>query len=204
MENEAKPDALIVAAGTSSRCSGYKPLYKWRDKYLIEHIIENAIQVCGRVVIVTGYNAELLESTLTSVLPFTVLGKIDFVHNRNYRRGMFSSLQAGCSILQGKSWALYQFTDQPSLPLSFYDEFISQITSDMDWVQPIMNEKKGHPLLLSPTMQGLIKKAKTDMSLKELGHLPGIRKKYWECRYPEIHLDIDTDEEWESFIRQNN
>jgi molybdenum cofactor cytidylyltransferase len=202
MENTFSVDALIVAAGNSSRCSGYKPLYRWRDKYLITHIIEKSAEFCEQVIVITGHNAELLESSVTASCPFDVLSKVTFVHNRNYRQGMFSSLQAGCAALSGTSWAFYQFTDQPALPLAFFGEFMAQISDGVDWIQPVFDGKKGHPLLLSPKMQRLIIKARHHETLKEIGHNPAIIKKYWECQYPEIHIDIDTDEAWNEFLKQ--
>jgi molybdenum cofactor cytidylyltransferase len=202
MSENSSIDALIVAAGNSSRCTGYKPLFQWHNKFLISHIIEKSAAVCEQVVVVTGHNAELLESSVIGSVPFTIIPRVTFVHNKNYHRGMFSSLQAGCEALSGASWALYQFTDQPGLPVSFLEEFMGQISTDVDWIQPVFDGKKGHPLLLSPKMQRMICRAKPNSTLKELGHDPGVVKKLWDCTYPEIHVDIDTDEAWEAFLRQ--
>ena len=196
-------NALIVAAGASSRCKGYKPLYRWKNKSLIEHIVRKLANVAEQLIVVTGHNAELLESTLTAACSYDVLSKITFVHNAAHRKGMFSSLQAGCSALTGDSWVLYHFVDQPALPEQFFTEFIEQIDESSDWIQPVFSGKKGHPILLSPKTQKYIGYASHLSTLKDVGENRQIVKKLWDCPYPEILQDIDTDEDWAEFLHFN-
>lgn len=116
---------------------------------------------------------------------------------------MFSSLQAGCAALTGDSWVLYHFVDQPALPAQFFTEFVAQIDIGSDWIQPAYKGKKGHPLLLSPKTQQYIGYASHLSTLKDIGENRQINKKLWDCPYPEITQDIDTDADWERFLNLN-
>ena len=109
---------------------------------------------------------------------------------------MFLSLQTGLKKISNCDWLLYQFVDQPHIPEIFYKEIIKQIDNNIDWIQPAYNQKKGHPILLRKSLFSVILDSKIK-SLKEISQSSIIKKKIWNCTYPQVVEDIDTREDYQ-------
>ncbi len=189
------PDALVLAAGFSSRMGAFKPLLLYDDKTFIGQIIEKLQYTVRSITVVTGYNAAAVQSVVedyatTSIIPLYT------VYNENYREGMLHSLKTGIRHLKSDAdWILYHFIDQPHLPDTFYGEFIAQIDNSFNWIQPSFNERGGHPLLLKNTLCDGILRLEEGQTLKNMSHATGTKKRYWECPYPEILNDFDRPED---------
>ena len=112
---------------------------------------------------------------------------------------MFSSLQVGLKQMSTCDWLLYHFVDQPHLPQNFYTGLINQIEKYYHWIQPEYNTKKGHPILLHNSMFPKILDS-TSTSLKEISQSSEIKKKIWNCSYPQVVEDIDTNEDYQKLI----
>ncbi len=84
--------AVILAAGYSSRMNGFKATLDILGKNPVERLIEET-EAAGieRIILVTGYKRELLE-------PF-VKGKVEEVYNKDYEKGMNSSVKAAINKL---------------------------------------------------------------------------------------------------------
>ncbi len=188
---------LVITAGLSSRMGKFKPLLQYKDKSFIQNIITKLDSVCDKIVVVTGHNLELIETELNLIQN---RNKIKTVFNRNYKDGMFTSLQKGLDNISNNSWVLYHFIDQPTLPNSFYKDFIEQIDKTFDWIQPKYKGRNGHPILLNRKAINLIKQAMKLSNLNDLTHKSDIKKKYWDCNYSEIHDDVDTIELYNNLL----
>jgi CTP:molybdopterin cytidylyltransferase MocA len=105
---------------------------------------------------------------------------------------MFSSLKNGIGGCNDEDWILYHFVDQPNLPDKFYTELISQIDRSFDWIQPVIYDKKGHPILFNYKVIQKIINGDSNSNLRLISQDTSIKKKYWECGYKEIFTDIDT------------
>lgn len=182
---------IVLSAGLSGRMNDFKPLLKLKDgKTFIQSIVEKLSQVCDDVIVVTGYRSE-------DIIKHVQSNNVKFVLNRNFEQGMFTSLQA--SLRKTKSqWYLYHFVDQPSLPMTFYNEFVNQIEKDINWVQPVIGERKGHPILFDKTVKEIIIKSDKQNSLRDVMRDESINKKFWVCNYEMILQDIDTENEYNS------
>lgn len=195
--NNSIVTGLVITAGLSSRMGKFKPLLQYEGKSFLHNIVSKLNSVCHEIVVVTGYNRELIETEL-SVLQNK--SKIKTLFNENYKDGMFTSLQKGLENIGSKDWVLYHFIDQPTLPNIFYYDFISQIDNKFDWIQPRYKGKNGHPILLNQKTISQIVEAPQPSNLKEISHNSNIIKKYWDCNYPEIHDDIDTIERYNNLL----
>jgi molybdenum cofactor cytidylyltransferase len=109
---------------------------------------------------------------------------------------MFSSLQVGLREISDCDWLLYHFVDQPHLPQGFYSKFIDQIEKAYNWIQPQDKDQKGHPILIHKSLFPDILDSNST-SLKEISHLHEIKKKIWNCKYPQVVEDIDTKEDYQ-------
>ncbi len=180
---------LVISAGLSGRMGKFKPLLSYKGKSFIRNIVLKLDSVCDKIIIVTGYNASLIEENINE-LKFKA--GIEFVNNENYAKGMFTSLQTGLTKAIKSDWIIYHFADQPGLPEVFYKEFIKQIDDEHNWIQPEIKSRKGHPILIHKSLFDLINNASDQSSLRDVSKNPVVKKKYWECDYSEIFQDIDT------------
>lgn len=84
---------VILAAGTSSRTSGNKMLYKLKGKSttMIETVVNTLLNVdIGPVIVVTGHDDNLIKKALVKYA-----SQIIFIHNDNYNIGMSESVKIG-------------------------------------------------------------------------------------------------------------
>jgi molybdenum cofactor cytidylyltransferase len=185
---------LILSAGLSGRMKMFKPLANYKGKTFIHNIILMLNPVCEKIFVVTGFNSEKLKEEVTKTFSKNeeLLSKLNFVHNENYEQGMFTSLQKGINAASDCDWILYHFVDQPGMPDNFYREFVKQIDSEHNWIQPSYNNRHGHPILLGKDLFELIIKSSPDASLRDINKNPLVKRKFWECDYKEIFQDIDT------------
>ena len=194
-------NSLLIAAGLSSRMGKFKPLLIYKNEPVIISIIKKLVSFSGYVFIVTGFKEKELIEIIVNHFPESELkNKIVFVFNQNFEKGMFTSLQKGLSEVKVCDWLLYHFVDQPQIPQSFYNDFISQTDDKFDWIQPSYNNKKGHPVLIRKSLFKYIINAEEDSSLKEITNSVKINKKIWDCNYKEILSDIDTPEDYNAII----
>jgi len=183
-------DGIIITAGLSSRMGKFKPLLKYNGLTFLENIISKLDLICSKIIVVTGHNSDKIIENI-SLLSNDIKSKIKIVNNKNYEKGMFTSLQKGLENCNS-NWVLYHFVDQPNLPEQFYKQFIDKIGNNYNWIQPINNERKGHPILFNKQVQKLIIESNENSNLREISKNVKLKKKYWECDFEEIFTDIDT------------
>ena len=147
-------NGIILSAGYSSRMDEFKPLALYKEKSFVENIIIKLKEVCEKIIIVTGYKKDLLKEKILKNKKVT--DKIVFVHNKNFDVGMFGSIQAGILKCANCDWALLHQVDQPGLPQKFYGDFVNEIDTKHNWIQPKYNNKYGHPILVNKSLFSLI------------------------------------------------
>jgi molybdenum cofactor cytidylyltransferase len=193
-------NGLILAAGLSGRMKSFKPLADYKGKSFIISIISKLNVICDKIFVVTGYKNDELKKSVINDLRKThqtgLLKKIKFVYNESFQKGMFNSLQKGISAANNCDWVIYHFVDQPGLQNAFYKDFVNQIDSNYNWIQPSYKNKNSHPILIKNNLSDLIINASEDSNLKEISKSPEVKKKYWNCDYEEIFQDIDTEEDY--------
>ncbi len=93
--------ALIVAAGKSSRMGDFKPMLQLGSISIAQRVINNFRQAgISKVVVVTGYHADVLECHLAS-------NNVVFLRNENYANThMFDSVRIGLESVKTK-WIRY-------------------------------------------------------------------------------------------------
>ncbi|MCL4550316.1 MAG: NTP transferase domain-containing protein [Bacteroidetes bacterium] len=197
--NSGKLNGLLISAGLSGRMGEFKPLMQFNHEPFVTGIVRKLLEVCDRVVVVTGYESEKVESVCRA----NFAERITFVYNPYYEKEMFTSLKAGIEHLKDSEWVLYHFVDQPFFSNDFYRKIISQISSECDWIQPVHNGKEGHPVMFNKKVIDLISKSSLDSHLRMIRDLPDVRKNYWNCGYREVLIDFDTPEDLKNFYEKN-
>jgi molybdenum cofactor cytidylyltransferase len=138
-------DGIVLAAGFSSRAKTNKMLLEYLDKPIILHTIQTMHQFCERVIVVTGCYHEEIERHLRQY------NYIDFVYNENYKKGMFSSIQAG--VLKTKHNFFIIPGDYPNVKASTYQEILENQSMI---VVPSYRNKLGHPIYFDRTFKNKI------------------------------------------------
>lgn len=202
MNKNQRVHGLILAAGLSGRMKKFKPLLLYDNKPFIVNIIQKISSICNPVVVVTGHNSEKLILETKKHLSENILKNIKFVFNRNYKNGMFTSLQTGFQNIGDCDWVLYHFVDQPAIPINFYREFTAQINNNYNWIQPEYKRQNGHPILIGKQAVNIILNSPIDSNLRKISRQKNILKKIWECDYPEILEDIDTLEHYKQMMKR--
>ena len=202
---------LLIASGLSSRLDGFKPLLKYKGQTFLITIVEKILSTISNVVIVVGYNHTLILEELADYFnsvpknkdshTWIIDSRITILHNENYKSGMFSSLQLGVNQLSYSDWILYHFVDQPNIPIKFYSDILKQHNSSANWVQPIFEGRKGHPILFDKLVATKIIEAENSSNLLELLRDETIEKYFWNCNCPQVLEDIDTNEDYEKVCK---
>jgi molybdenum cofactor cytidylyltransferase len=127
--------AIILAAGQSRRMGEPKQLLPFAGQPMLQRVID-ALEVDERLVVL-GYRAK------------EIAGKIHgatVVRNPNYRRGMFTSVQAGLRALPaGTKLVLIALCDQPRLQPATVSKLVAEFKAGI--LVPSFGGRQGHPLL---------------------------------------------------------
>ena len=190
-------DCLIPAAGFSSRMGNWKLILPYKNSTIIENSIVNAVNVCTRIILVTGYRGDEL-AELVEQIP-----QVLTIRNENYRKGMFSSIQTGVKMVESE-WFFITMGDMPDIEGDIFKDLIKTRDDNpgrFDIFRPIYNGKRGHPVLLNKTtIQTIITEpVSSEMKNVFLHH----RVMDIEMNVSSTFRDIDTPEEYRQIYRKD-
>ena len=193
---------LLIAAGLSKRMGCNKALLTYNNLTFTGGIIIKLLKICKNVKVVLGYESDIVEDKVMRELNSQNISpeRIEFIKNNNYNEGMFTSLQAGIKSITNPEWVMYHFVDQPQIPDEFYNFFASQIDTEYDWIQPVYEGRKGHPVIFSSKICKEIAKAPPKQNLKQIMHSELYKKKFIISGTSSIINDIDYAEDYNSFL----
>ena len=178
-------DCIILAAGMSTRMTGWKMLLPYKGASIVESAIRNALMVCKRVIVVTGYRSPELINKLKH------LEGVIFVYNIDYKKGMFSSVKIGIKSVKSD----YFFISHGDLPLITPDIYQTLFKKRGAYALfPIHDNRRGHPVLLPKKIIKMILEEGIDSSMKKLLATYPTQLEYINTK--NIYKDIDTDNEY--------
>lgn len=152
-------DCVILAAGKSERMGSWKMLLPFRGATILEATAEKTRSVCSRLIVVCGYRSEEVRAL------FSADKRVHVVVNPDYEKGMFSSIQTGCSYVESDSFFLV-LGDMPLVLEKTYEKLLSYAKAGV--VIPKFNGKKGHPIILTKDHARMIIKASREESLRDI------------------------------------
>ncbi len=119
MKNDSIIGAVILAAGESKRLGTPKQLLQYKNKTLLHHIIESALNSkCQKTIVVIGAYAEKVKKHVNK-LP------IDIIENQNWKEGKASSIRMGLKTLTSQTdnvnAAIFLACDQPFISSDVID-----------------------------------------------------------------------------------
>ena len=167
--------ALIVAAGMSSRMGQFKPMLNIGAISVAQRIIATLQQAgATKIVMVTGYNATVLERHLAG-------NGIIFLRNEDYATTqMFDSVKIGLTYLLDKCDKIL-FTPV-DVPLFTAQTVNTLLDSGAELACPMCQEKQGHPILISNLLIPEI--------LNDCGQ-QGLKGAMDRCSIPLLRIEVD-------------
>jgi len=140
--------AIILAAGESRRMGELKPLIKINGKTFLQHIA-GQIRKAGieEILVVAGYNPQ-------KIIAESGLDSVEFVVNKNYQNGQFSSLQTGIGNLPEQcEGAVVCLGDQPQIKAEWIEQIIAAArASNAPVVTPKFKTRRGHPIYFAASL----------------------------------------------------
>jgi molybdenum cofactor cytidylyltransferase len=184
--------AIILAAGESRRMRKNKLLLPFHKKTLIEIVVKHAMQAgIDNILLVLGaYRDDLL--------PVIRRMPVRHCYNKDYKKGMLSSVQCGFrNIPPSMEAAIIFLGDQPAIPGEVTQALIKDYRqSERGIVIPVYRGKRGHPVLIH-------KRYRKDIDvLDQAEGLHGLMRKFShdilevEVDSPGILKDIDVPQDY--------
>lgn len=193
--------AVVLAAGESARMGTPKPLLELGGETFLERILSTLARLEGletRVVVLGHKAGEVRQgSHFHGAIPFT---------HRAYRRGMLSSLQAGCRTLLRRDprleAVLVCLVDQPMIEAETYAALLNAFQPDSDDVViASYHGDHGHPVVLARDLVDRLLEDRTAASLKEFVEQHAEGRRYIDTDDPAVVQNVNTPEAYEA-LRQ--
>lgn len=191
-ENRKSVCVIVLAAGASTRMKTQKMLLPFNGKTIVETVVDNALKVTDKVLVVLGSHKNEISEKLSG-------RNISLVTNENYLQGMLSSVICGFQNLHKNVDAVLLFLgDQPQVPHQAAKIVIDRWEkTGKGIVIPTFNGKRGHPVLIETRFSNEIENLEAEKGLRQLMEIRKNDILEVDCPFPEILRDIDTPEEYE-------
>ncbi|PHR24489.1 MAG: metal-dependent phosphohydrolase [Desulfotalea sp.] len=182
-----KIGAVILSGGYSTRMGGFKPLMKLGGQTLLQRTAQ--LFVSGgvkRVVVVTGHRKGEVKDEVAR------LG-VKGIHNKDYDKGMYSSVCAGVRQMKDVDAFFILPVDIPLIRAATLTTLAEKYHSD-GVVYPTFNGERGHPPLISAALISPILEGNGKGGLKALlEKYPSREVPVWDQG---ILMDADTPEDF--------
>ena len=189
--------ALITAAGMSSRMGSFKPMLNIGSLSVAQRVIATFRQAgVERIVMITGYNAPVLEKHLSSE-------GIIFLRNENYETTqMFDSVRIGLEYLQDKCDGVLM--TPVDIPLFTAKTVTSLMESGQKLACPECEGKTGHPILINTSLIPEILKDSGEMGLHGALERCGTAMVHIPVEDPGTLHDADTPDDYSKLLEYHN
>ena len=180
-------DGVILAGGKATRMKRNKMLVEYKSKPIIYHTTSTMKQTCDNVTIVTGcYDVDYLEL-------FDKTEGITIVNNKDYEKGMFSSVLLGVKNIENDFFLIPG--DCPLVKVSTYQKLVS----DKSQISvPTYKGRKGHPIFISKELLEELKNENIESNLKVFRDKHQVN--YVEVNDPGILFDVDNLEDYQKLL----
>ena len=172
--------AILLAAGQSKRLRGENKLTKlFKGKPLINHILFSLIKSkVNKIIIVLGFEHLKIKTKLLKSK------KINFVINKNYKKGMSSSIKTGLKKLpKNNKGFLIVLGDMPNITKTIINKICLSITkTDKEIILPKFKNRTGNPIGFKHSMIKNIYKIKGDRGAKNI-----IKNNYKKIKFLNIN-----------------
>ncbi len=181
-------EAVLTAAGESTRMGSPKPLLSWHGVTLVEYQVSCLFEAgVSEVIVVLGHSAD-------EVVPYLKKSGARHVINPHYRVGKTTSIKAGLSCVSCNADAvLYLAVDQPRTKEIISQVIAAHTSSKALITSPRYDGHGGHPLIFSTALRAELEQISEERrGIREVfqAHLDDVH--YLPIDDPMIRLDLNT------------
>lgn len=198
MSSSLKVIGVVLAAGRSTRMGRAKQLLAYRDRPLLQHVLDSAagaVQL-DRVILLLGHRAREIRESLD-------LRGVDVVFVSDYRQGQSASLRRGVQEAQqlGASAVLFLLGDQPLISAEVMDSLAAAYREHGNSVVlPVCEGKRGNPVLMDRALFPQLLEICGDVGGRAiLSRYEGAIREVEVC-CPGIHADVDHWQDYERLL----
>ena len=184
-------EGIILAGGFSSRALSNKMVFDIGGKPLIWHTIQSIKPFVKRIIIVTGRYDQEIRKILANEKD------IEIVFNKDFEKGMFSSVLAGVKTTTTDFFVLPG--DCPFVSKGTFERLLNG-TKLVRF--PRCMGKDGHPLFISGSLKEKLLKESMDSNLKQFRNSQDFE--IVEVDDKNIINDIDTIEDYQKLLKERN
>jgi len=182
--------AILLAAGQSKRLKDENKLTKlFKGKPLINHILFSLIKSkVNKIIVVLGFEHLKIKTKLLKSK------KIKFAINKNYKKGMSSSIKTGLKKLPKNSQGfLIVLGDMPNITKTTINKICSLIArSDKEIILPKFKNRTGNPIGFKQSMIKNIYKIKGDRGAKNIIKKNNKKIKFLNINSKSILVNLNT------------
>ncbi|MFJ8247972.1 NTP transferase domain-containing protein [Peribacillus asahii] len=191
-------EAIVLAAGYSSRANAFKMTLPMGQMSVLEQTISKFEGLCSKVIVVAGFQAEIIQEEIVKIINKNAYSfQIKFVYNENFNQGMFHSIQKGCNEVNAPTF----FITPGDCPLVKKETVQLLAKHKGNVVIPSFDYKGGHPIKLSSEVKQKILETNSESNLRVV--LGGYEKQYMNVEDAGVLMDIDTPEDYQKAIDYN-
>ncbi|MDX1357836.1 MAG: nucleotidyltransferase family protein [Clostridia bacterium] len=180
-----KCDAVVLAAGYSSRMGAKKMELSINNTTVLGSVIETLLDICGKIVVVGGHGIGSIRKITEKY------ENVELVENKDYALGMFSSVKRGVSEMNGDFFLIPG--DYPAVKESTYRKLMEGCG---DFIVPVYKGRKGHPVLIRGNLIPGLLGEPIESNLKVFRDKCNVA--FINVDDEGILLDIDTPEDYEN------
>ncbi|WP_260288600.1 nucleotidyltransferase family protein [Peribacillus aracenensis] len=188
-------EAIVLAAGYSSRANAFKMTLPMGQMSVLEQTISKFEGLCSRVIVVAGFQAEIIQEEIAKIINENAYSfQIKFVYNENFNQGMFHSIQKGCNEVNAPTF----FITPGDCPLVKKETVQLLAKHKGNVVIPSFDHKGGHPIKLSSEVKQKILETNPESNLRVV--LGGYEQQYMNIDDVGVLMDVDTPEDYQKAI----
>jgi molybdenum cofactor cytidylyltransferase len=195
--SKQKIAALIIAAGYSSRMHSFKPLLPLGGKSALKRLVQTYKKHgIKSIYVVSGHNQEEITKELKEE-------DVHIVYNKEYDKGMFSSIQKGLKAIDERSIEAFYMNpvDIPLIRVQSLESLYEAYKKERKGVTyPTFLKKKGHPPLIDMKYKDSILSSDGKGGLKRVLETFQDDSFYVSVSEQSILMDMDTKEDYETLI----
>jgi molybdenum cofactor cytidylyltransferase len=192
MSHHKQTAGIILAGGSSTRFGRPKQLLKLKGKYLLEYVLNAALESeLNHVVLVLGHDHQNILQVLGAC---TIHERLQVVINHRYLEGQSRSLQAGLlKIRQMFPSVMFLLGDQPLLDSNTIDHMLDRFRySGKDICVPVCKGKRGNPTIFNRVLYDQLLAIEGDIGARNIIRANPERVLYLEMNDPLCFFDIDS------------